>query len=88
MNFECHQAIAVRLAVDLKLFDAITKRSSESEDGKVNVGQLSEDVKADPKLVGKTVPVRFSKSTLLLTKKKRKDHEVTRTIGYPQAAYF
>lgn len=39
--------------MDLKLFDAIKKRGSESEDGKVRVGQLSEDVKADPKLVGK-----------------------------------
>ncbi|KAJ5787336.1 hypothetical protein N7457_002326, partial [Penicillium paradoxum] len=49
--YTCHQAIAVRLAVDLKLFDAIAKRTSECEDGKVRVGQLSEDVKADPKLV-------------------------------------
>lgn len=53
MIFKCHQAITVRLAVDLKLFDAIAKRASENEDGKVHVGQLSEDVKADPKLVGK-----------------------------------
>lgn len=53
MIFKCHQAIAVRLAIDLKLFDAIVKRASEEEDGKVRVGQLSEDVKADPKLVGK-----------------------------------
>ncbi|CAG7947250.1 unnamed protein product [Penicillium nalgiovense] len=53
MNFKCHQAITVRLAVDLKLFDAIAKRTSESEDGKVHVGQLSEDVNADPKLVGR-----------------------------------
>ncbi|CAG7972164.1 unnamed protein product [Penicillium salamii] len=53
MNLKCHQAIAVRLAVDLKLFDAIAKRSSESEDGKVRVSQLSEDVKGDPKLVGR-----------------------------------
>ncbi|CAI7648734.1 unnamed protein product [Penicillium glandicola] len=51
--YTCHQAIAVRLAVDLKLFDAIAKRASEDEDGKVRVGQLSEDVKADPKLVGR-----------------------------------
>lgn len=51
--YTCHQAITVRLAVDLKLFDAIAKRTSESEDGKVRVGQLSEDVKADPKLVGR-----------------------------------
>jgi hypothetical protein len=57
MNFKCHQAITVRLAVDLKLFDAIAKRTSESEDGKVRVGQLSEDVKADPKLVGKYLPL-------------------------------
>lgn len=59
MNLKCHQAIAVRLAVDLKLFDAIAKRSSESKDGKVRVGQLSEDVKGDPKLVGKTVLVLY-----------------------------
>lgn len=51
--YTCHQAIAVRLAVDLKLFDAISKRSSENQDGKVRVGQLSEDVQADPKLVGR-----------------------------------
>ncbi|CAG7931716.1 unnamed protein product [Penicillium olsonii] len=51
--YSCHQAIAIRLAVDLKLFDAIVKRASESEDGRVRVGQLSEDVKADPKLVGR-----------------------------------
>ncbi|KAJ5387071.1 hypothetical protein N7509_009612 [Penicillium cosmopolitanum] len=49
----CHQAITVRLAVDLKLFDAIVKRTSESEDGKARVHQLAEDVKADPKLVGR-----------------------------------
>lgn len=53
MIFKCHQAIAVRLAVDLKLFDKIAKRASENEDGKVYVSQLAEDVKADPKLVGK-----------------------------------
>lgn len=53
MSSKCHQAITVRLAVDLKLFDAITQRASESEDGKVRVAQLSGDVKADPKLVGK-----------------------------------
>ncbi|KAJ6006795.1 hypothetical protein N7451_004739 [Penicillium sp. IBT 35674x] len=51
--YTCHQAITVRLAVDLKLFDAITQRASERGDGKVRVGQLSEDVKADPKLVGR-----------------------------------
>ena len=56
MDFKCHQAIAIRLAVDLKLFDAIVKRASESEDGRVRVGQLSEDVKADPKLVGMSIP--------------------------------
>ncbi|KAF9889280.1 hypothetical protein FE257_007388 [Aspergillus nanangensis] len=51
--YTCHQAITVRLAVDLKLFDAIAKLSSESEDSKVRVGQLAEDVQADPKLVGR-----------------------------------
>lgn len=60
MSSKCHQAITVRLAVDLKLFDAITQRASESEDGKVRVAQLSEDVEADPKLVGK-----FSRLPLL-----------------------
>lgn len=48
-----HQAITVRLAVDLKLFDHIIKRASEDKDGNVRLGQLAEDVKADPKLVGK-----------------------------------
>lgn len=62
MISKCHQAIAVRLAVDLKLFDAIVKRASEQEDGKVRVGQLSEDVNADPKLVGKYI----SRSSILL----------------------
>lgn len=39
--------------MDLKLFDAIVKRSSENENGSVEVHQLSEDVSADSKLVGK-----------------------------------
>lgn len=61
MNVKCHQAITVRLAVDLKLFDAIAKRSFENEDGKVRVSQLSEDVKADPKLVGIQIPLLSDK---------------------------
>jgi hypothetical protein len=64
---KCHQAIAVRLAVDLKLFDAIAQRTCESEDGKVRVGQLSDDVKADPKLVGKSTPVLHQQASQVLT---------------------
>jgi len=44
--------MAIRLGVDLKLFDAIANRSSEQEGGQVTVSQIAEDVKADPKLVG------------------------------------
>lgn len=44
--------MAIRLGVDLKLFDAIANRSSEQEGGKVTVSQIAADVKADPKLVG------------------------------------
>lgn len=57
MSFKCYQAIAVRLAADVKLFDAIAMHTSENEDGKVRVGQLSEDVKADPTLVRKNLSV-------------------------------
>lgn len=44
--------MAIRLGVDLKLFDAIANRSSKQEDGKFTVSQIAEDVKADSKLVG------------------------------------
>lgn len=50
--FQGHQAMAIRLGVDLKLFDAIANRSSEQEGGRVTVSQIAKDVKADPKLVG------------------------------------
>ncbi|KAJ5597707.1 hypothetical protein N7537_007791 [Penicillium hordei] len=64
--YTCHQAIAVRLAVDLKLFDAIANRASEDEDGKVRVGQLSEDVKADPKLDHEvTCAIGYSQATYI-----------------------
>ncbi|KAJ6007775.1 hypothetical protein N7540_011751 [Penicillium herquei] len=48
-----HQAMALRLGIDLKLFDAIAIRSTENKDGLVSMKQLAEDVKADPKLVGR-----------------------------------
>lgn len=50
--FQGHQAMAIRLGVDLKLFDAIANRSSEQEGGRVTVSQIAKVVKADPKLVG------------------------------------
>jgi hypothetical protein len=44
--------MAVRLGVDLKLFDAIISRSSQTEKKEVAVSQIAEDTKADPALVG------------------------------------
>lgn len=44
--------MAVRLAVDLKLFDAVISRSSETETKEVTVPQIAADTKADPALVG------------------------------------
>ncbi|KAJ5633627.1 hypothetical protein N7528_001469 [Penicillium herquei] len=51
--FTGHQAMALRLGIDLKLFDAIANRSTGNQDGLVSLEQISEDVKADPKLVGR-----------------------------------
>ncbi|KAJ5650862.1 uncharacterized protein N7484_004585 [Penicillium longicatenatum] len=51
--FAGHQAMAIRLGVDLKLFDAIANRSSNQEGGRVTINQIAEDVKADAKLVGR-----------------------------------
>ncbi|KAJ5914733.1 hypothetical protein N7504_003616 [Penicillium tannophilum] len=62
--FAGHQAMAIRLGVDLKLFDAIANRSSEQEGGRVTVSQIAKDVKADPKLVGRIM--RFLASMEIL----------------------
>lgn len=43
--------MALRLGVDLKLFDAISSRNKINEDKPITVGQISGDVKADSKLV-------------------------------------
>lgn len=45
--------MAIRLGIDLKLFDAIANRSSEQQEGsEFTIDQIAEDVKADPRLVG------------------------------------
>jgi hypothetical protein len=53
---EAYQAVALRLGVDLKLFDAVVSRSSQEQDGKVNVHQIAEDTKADPTLLSMLAP--------------------------------
>ncbi|RAK97329.1 S-adenosyl-L-methionine-dependent methyltransferase [Aspergillus ibericus CBS 121593] len=60
-----HQSIVLRLAIDLKLFDAIMHRSSEDETGKVNVNQLATDTTADPALIARIM--RFLSAMDILT---------------------
>ncbi|KAJ5287828.1 hypothetical protein N7478_003514 [Penicillium angulare] len=49
--FAGHQAMAIRLAIDLKLFDIIASRSSEACNGIFTLQQVLADVKADQKLI-------------------------------------
>ncbi|PYI09375.1 sterigmatocystin 8-O-methyltransferase precursor [Aspergillus sclerotiicarbonarius CBS 121057] len=63
--FAGHQAMVLRVAIDLKLFDALMQRSSEHEAGKVNVEQIATDTKADPALVGRIM--RFLSAMDILT---------------------
>lgn len=44
--------MVLRLAIDLKLFDAVIHHSSQNETGKVTVAQIASHTKADPVLVG------------------------------------
>lgn len=67
--------MALRLGVDLKLFDAISARSKSQENGVVTVQQISEDVKADPKLVRKSTFRMISGSLDLM--KNRENHEIS-----------
>ncbi|CRG87037.1 Demethylsterigmatocystin 6-O-methyltransferase [Talaromyces islandicus] len=60
--FSGHQAMAIRLGVDLKLFDALISRSSQSENKVVSVSQMAEDTKADPALVGRILKFLASMS--------------------------
>ncbi|KAJ5803372.1 uncharacterized protein N7503_005822 [Penicillium pulvis] len=48
--FSGHQAIALRLGVDLKLFDAIAARAGRSN-GSVNIYELAEETSAEPLLI-------------------------------------
>ncbi|RHZ59421.1 uncharacterized protein CDV56_108622 [Aspergillus thermomutatus] len=53
--FSSHQAMALRLGVDMKLFDAIAKRSSRGDGSHFNVQQLADDTGADPALVARII---------------------------------
>ena len=46
--------MALRLAVDLKLFDAIAAKAAESTDGSFDIHELAEKTHADPLLTGKS----------------------------------
>ncbi|KAJ5526814.1 hypothetical protein N7513_010973 [Penicillium frequentans] len=50
--FSGHQAIALRLGVDLKLFDAIAAKAGRSS-GSVNMYELAEETSAEPLLIGR-----------------------------------
>ncbi|KAJ5545876.1 hypothetical protein N7494_003461 [Penicillium frequentans] len=50
--FSGHQAIALRLGVDLKLFDAIAAKGGRSS-GSVNIYELAEETSAEPLLIGR-----------------------------------
>ncbi|KAJ5085888.1 hypothetical protein N7532_010659 [Penicillium argentinense] len=55
--FSAHQAMAIRLGVDLKLFDAIAARAGpvESSASSFKVHELTEELRADPLLVRRIV---------------------------------
>ena len=67
--------MALRLGVDLKLFDAISARSESQENGVVTVQQISEDVKVDPKLVRKSTFRMISENLGLM--ENRENHEIS-----------
>ncbi|KAI2895241.1 hypothetical protein CBS63078_4256 [Aspergillus niger] len=62
--FTEHQTMVLRLAIDLKLFDAVIHHSSQSETGKVTVNQIATDTKADPILVGRIMRFLSAMGTL------------------------
>lgn len=46
--------MALRVGVDMKLFDAVAKKTKEGvEDSSVTIGQISKETGADPLLVSK-----------------------------------
>ncbi|KAJ5084660.1 hypothetical protein NUU61_009239 [Penicillium alfredii] len=55
LSFSGHQAMAIRLAVDLKLFDTIARLSTQSQDGFFTTDQLSESTDAEPLLVTRII---------------------------------
>lgn len=45
--------MALRLGIDMKLFDAVAEHTKSSDEGTVTLSQLAETSKADPLLVCK-----------------------------------
>ncbi|GKZ36808.1 hypothetical protein AbraIFM66950_008040 [Aspergillus brasiliensis] len=62
--FTEHQTMVLRLAIDLKLFDAVMHHSSQNETGKVTVAQIASDTKADPVLVARIMRFLSAMGTL------------------------
>ncbi|OOF91987.1 hypothetical protein ASPCADRAFT_509897 [Aspergillus carbonarius ITEM 5010] len=67
--FSGHQAMVLRVAIDLKLFDAVILRSTEDKSGKVTVNQIATDTKADPALISRIM--RFLSTMNILTQHTR-----------------
>lgn len=51
--FAGHRAMALRLGIDMKLFDAVAQHTESSGGGTVTLSQLAETSKADPRLVSR-----------------------------------
>ncbi|PWY69613.1 sterigmatocystin 8-O-methyltransferase precursor, partial [Aspergillus sclerotioniger CBS 115572] len=60
-----HQAMVLRVAIDLKLFDAVIHRSTEKESRTVTVAQIAADTKADPALISRIM--RFLSTMTIVT---------------------
>lgn len=77
--------MVLRLAIDLKLFDAVIHHSSQSETGKVTVNQIATDTKADPILVGQSIHSSQSKPQPNQTS--RPNHALPLRHGNPQTTH-
>ncbi|KAJ5586919.1 uncharacterized protein N7459_002684 [Penicillium hispanicum] len=51
--FSGHQAMALRLGVDLKLFDAMAAKANQSTNGLVHIDELAEEIHAEPLLIAR-----------------------------------
>ncbi|KAJ5225513.1 hypothetical protein N7468_006738 [Penicillium chermesinum] len=77
--FSGHQAMAVRLGVDLKLFDSIARHSAGDSEKFITVSQISGDIKADAKLVRRIM--RFLASMGILKQISRDEFQSTSFAG-------